>query len=60
MVWGGSLNEKGSRYIKELMEAEKVVKFLEKFKKEVEEDEVKHFTKVSEIITNYFTNKNQE
>ncbi len=55
-AWGGSLNEKGSDYMKKVIEAEKVVKYLEELKKELKLDEKKVFVKAIEIITNYVNN----
>ena len=33
MAWGGSLNKKGSDYLRKLREADKVIAFLESLKK---------------------------
>jgi transcriptional antiterminator len=55
MTWGGSLNRNGSDYIRKLKEVEKVLQFLESFKKSVkEEEEKKKVIEVIEIITNHF------
>ncbi len=55
-AWGGSLNEKGSEYMKKVIEAEKVVKYLENLKKELNQEERKIFGKAIDIITNYVNN----
>jgi hypothetical protein len=61
MVWGGAFDEKGSDYIRKLVQAEKAIKFLEKFKEEVNPEEKEFLVKTIDIIVNYFSkNKNQE
>jgi len=60
MVWGGSLNKEGSDYIKKLMEADKVIKFLENLKNDIKEKEKETVSAVIEIIINRFTNNSKE
>ena len=60
MVWGGAFNEKGSNYIRDLVQAEKALKFLEKFKDEVEPQEKECLLKTIEIIVSYFTRSRTE
>ena len=55
MAWGGSLNKEGSDYIRKLMEADKVIKFLENLKKDIKEKEKAAVSEVIEIIINRFT-----
>lgn len=55
MAWGGSLNEKGSNHIRILREADKVIGFLENFKKNLNSKEKENFSKTIEIIMKYFT-----
>ena len=59
MVWGAAFDEKGSDYIRKLVQAEKTLKFLEKFKEEVNPDERECLLRTIEIIVDYFT-KSQE
>ncbi len=61
MVWGGAFDEKGSDYIRNLVQAEKTIKFLEKFKEEVNQDEKECLLKTIDIIVNHFSkNRNEE
>lgn len=60
LVWGGAFNEKGSDYIRDLVQAEKAIKFLEKFKDELEPQEKKHLEKTIGIIVSYFTRNRTE
>jgi hypothetical protein len=55
MVWGGAFNEKGSDYVRNLVQAEKVLKFLEKFKEEVSPEEKESLERTTTIIVDYFT-----
>ena len=55
MAWGGSLNEEGSDHLRNLREADKVIKFLEKFKEDLSDTEKKLFSNVIEIIVDHFT-----
>ncbi len=53
MAWGGSLNKKGSNHIRKLREADKVIGFLENFKKSLIPEEKENFTRTIEIIIEY-------
>ena len=53
MVWGGSLNKKGSDHLRKIREADKVIAFLEKFKNNMNTEEEKHLSKTIELITEY-------
>ena len=55
MAWGGSLNEKGSDHLRNLRDADNVIKFLEKFKEDLSDAEKKLISNVIEIIVDHFT-----
>jgi hypothetical protein len=55
MAWGGSLNEEGSDHLRNLREADKVIKFLEKFKEDLSDTEKKLVSNVIDIIVDHFT-----
>jgi len=55
MVWGGAFNEKGSDYVRYLVQAEKTLKFLEKFKEVVSPEEKECIKKTIAIIVDYYT-----
>jgi len=55
MAWGGSLNKKGSDHLRNLREADKVIKFLEKFKEDLSDNEKKLISNAIDLIVNYFT-----
>jgi len=55
MAWGGSLNKEGSDHLRNLREADKVIKFLEKFKEDLSDAEKKLISNVIEIIVDHFT-----
>ena len=55
MVWGGSLNKKGTKYIKKISEAEKVIKFLENFKNELNAKQKEKVTATIEIMVDFFS-----
>ena len=55
MAWGGSLNKKGSDYMRKLMEAERVIKFLEQFKEEISPKEKDFISKTIDAITKHYT-----
>ena len=59
MAWGGSLNKEGSDHIREIRQADNVVKFLEKFKEKLDKEEKMKFDAVIEIIVKYYTKENQ-
>jgi len=60
LVWGGAFNERGSNYIRDLVQAEKALKFLEKFKDEVQPQEKEQLIKTIDIIVSYFTRSRTE
>jgi len=53
MAWGGSINLKGTDYLRKLREMDKVLKFLEDFKKEISTEETKIISEAIDIIVNY-------
>ena len=55
MVWGGSLNKKGSDHLRKIREADKVIAFLENFKNNLNTEEKKHLSKTIQLITEYIT-----
>ncbi len=56
MAWGGSLNKKGSDYIRRLREADRVISFLERLKEELNHEEQEIFKKTIDIIIDYVSN----
>ena len=50
MVWGGSLNKKGSDYLRKIRNAENAFRFLEALKEEAGSEDRKTISKVIEII----------
>lgn len=60
MAWGGSLNKDGSDYIRKLKEVEKILHFLENFKKSLKVDEKRKVAEVIDIITDHFKNLFQD
>lgn len=57
MAWGGSLNQDGSDYIRKLKDIEKILHFLESFKKTLRDEEKAKVTDVIDIITKHFRNQ---
>ena len=53
MVWGGSINSKGSDYIRKIREIDKVLKFLEDLKKELNSKEKITINNSIDIIVDY-------
>jgi hypothetical protein len=53
MAWGGSINLKGTDYLRKLREMDKVLKFLEEFKKHVNTQERGQISETIDIIVNY-------
>ena len=56
MAWGSSLNKKGSDYIRRLREADRVISFLERLKKDLNHEEQEIFKKTIDIIIDYVSN----
>jgi hypothetical protein len=55
MAWGGSLNKDGSDYLRNLRETDNVIKFLEKFKQELYDEEKQIVSDTINIIVNHYT-----
>ena len=53
MAWGGSINFNGTNCLRKLREIEKVLKFLEDFKKELGSKDVETINKTIDIIVDY-------
>ncbi len=53
MVWGGSINLKGSNYLRKIREIDKVLEFLEQFKEELSSEEKEIINKTIEIIIDF-------
>ena len=53
LAWGGSLNKKGSDHIRRLVETEKIIAFLEDFKKKLNTEEQEIISRSIEIIMDY-------
>ena len=59
MAWGGSLNKEGSDHVREIRQADNVVKFLEKFKEKLDIEEKAKFDIVIDILVKHYTIENQ-
>ena len=53
MAWGGSINLDGSNYLRKLREIEKVLKFLEEFKKELNSKDTESINRVIDLIVDH-------
>ncbi len=53
MAWGGSINLKGTEYLRKIREMDKVLKFLEELKSNVGSEEKETISKTIDIIVNY-------
>lgn len=60
MAWGGSLNKNGSDHLRNLREADKVIKFLEELKRELEDKEKQNISETITLIIKHSTKKSQE
>jgi hypothetical protein len=60
MVWGGSLNSRGSEYLRKIREADKVVGFLEKLKEKIQSEEKHYIRKTIDIISDYINRLSEE
>lgn len=60
MVWGGSLNKKGSNYIRKLREADRVMAFLENLKEHVNPKERTILSETIGIIMEYISKISEE
>jgi len=55
MAWGGSLNKEGSDYLRNIREADKAIKFLERFKQELKDEEKQLISNAIDILVNHYT-----
>ncbi|TXT66691.1 MAG: hypothetical protein BAJALOKI1v1_270023 [Promethearchaeota archaeon] len=55
MVFGGSLNERGTNYLRKLHEVHRVLEFLETFKDEVNSNQKQVIDKTIKILVQYIT-----
>ncbi len=55
MAWGGSLNKEGSDYLRNIREADKVIKFLERIKQELKDEEKQLISNAIDILVNHYT-----
>jgi len=55
MAWGGSLNKEGSDYLRNIREADKVIKFLERIKQELEDEEKQLISNAIDVLVNHYT-----
>ena len=53
LAWGGSLNKKGSDHIRKLREMEKIIAFLEGFKKQLNDEDQENISRTIELIMEY-------
>lgn len=55
MAWGGSLNQEGSNHLRNLREVDNVLKFLEGFKRKLNEKEKQKISDAINIIVNHYS-----
>ena len=61
MAWGGSLNQEGSNHLRNLREVDNVLKFLEGFKRKLNEKEKQKIANaINIIVSHYSKEKNDE
>ena len=60
MAWGGSLNKDGSDHLRNLREADKVIKFLEGIKGELNDEEKQIVSDTINIIVNHYTKESKK
>ncbi|MFX0047371.1 MAG: hypothetical protein ACFE8G_04300 [Candidatus Hermodarchaeota archaeon] len=59
MAWGGSLNKEGSNHVRNLREADKVIKFLESLKRELNDKEKQKVLEMIDIIVKHYTKESK-
>jgi len=59
MAWGGSLNKEGSDYLRNIREADKVIKFLERIKQELKDEEKQLISNAIDVVVNHYTKKSK-
>ena len=60
MAWGGSLNKDGSDHLRNLREADKVIKFLEGLKHKLRNKEKQIVSDTINIIVNHYTKESKK
>jgi len=60
MAWGGSLNKEGSNHLRNLREVDNVLKFLEGFKRKLNEKEKQKVADVINIIVNHYSKEKKD
>ena len=59
MAWGGSLNKEGSEHVRNLREADNIIKFLERLKQELNDEEKQIVSDTINIIVNRYTKESK-
>ena len=59
MAWGGSLNKEGSDYLRNIREADNVIKFLERIKQELKDEEKQLISNAIDVLVNHYTKKSK-
>ena len=60
MAWGGSLNQEGSNHLRNLREVDNVLKFLEGFKRKLNEKENQKIADAIDIIINHYSKEKKD
>ena len=60
MAWGGSLNQEGPDHLRNLREIDNVLKFLEGFKRRLNENEKQKISDAINIIVNYYSKEKKD
>ncbi len=60
MAWGGSLNQEGSNHLRNLREVDNVLKFLEGFKRKLNEKEKQKIADAIDIIINHYSKEKKD
>jgi hypothetical protein len=60
MAWGGSLNQEGSNHLRDLREVDSVLKFLEGFKRKLNEKEKQKIANAINIIVNHYSKEKKD
>ena len=59
MAWGGSLNKEGSDYLRNIREADNVIKFLERIKQDLKDEEKQLISNAIDVLVNHYTKKSK-
>ncbi|NVM44672.1 MAG: hypothetical protein HWN79_07130 [Candidatus Lokiarchaeota archaeon] len=60
MAWGGSLNKEGSNHLRNLREVDNILKFLEGFKRKLNEKEKQKIADAINIIVNHYSKEKKD